>query len=87
MDFDKTFHITPEESQRQIANLYKNLTRDKSCCVCANSEKMSDSEMGYGIVTTWCRITGDYRDYECGDGCPNWKAKFPEYELSKEQEG
>jgi len=80
MDFNKTFHITSKEIQKQIEHIHKVLTWNKYCCVCANAEKRQDEEMGYGIETTWCKITGEYRDNRCGNNCQSWKAKYPEYE-------
>lgn len=80
MNFNKTFFITPEETQRQIEHFHKTLTWDKSCSVCVNSEKRPNKEMGYAIETTWCKVSGKYVDYKCGNACKNWKAKYPQYE-------
>lgn len=80
-DFNKTFRTTDEEMQKQIGCILKVLTLNKCCCVCANAEKRPDTEMGYIALTTWCKISGEYVDYKRSDSCPNWKAKYPEYEL------
>lgn len=79
-DFNKIFRTTDEEIQKQIEHIQKELTLNKCCCVCANSEMRLDTEMGYVVPTTWCKITGEYRDYKRGKSCQNWKAKYPEYE-------
>ena len=78
--FNKTFRTTDEEMQKLIDRIHKELTSDKYCCVCANAEKRADTEMGYAFETTWCKITGEYRDTMRCDSCPNWKAQYPEYE-------
>ena len=80
MNFDKTFFITPEEIQKQCECIQALLTHEKVCCVCANSKKRLDTEMGYITFTTWCKISGEYVDYKCGKSCPSWKAKYPQYE-------
>ena len=79
-DFNKTFRITPEETQRQIEHFHKTLTWDKYCCVCANSIDKPDTEMGYPTERCYCSINGEYRDGRSGNACKNWKAKYPEYE-------
>lgn len=80
-DFNKTFFTPKEEIQKQCKCIQALLTHKKGCSVCANSEMRLDTEMGYVVPTTWCKITGEYRDYKCGKSCQNWKAKYPEYEL------
>lgn len=79
-NFDKTFRITSEETRRQIELAHRNLTADKYCCVCANSIKRPDTEMGYSTEYCYCSISGEYRDGRSGNACKNWKAKFPEYD-------
>lgn len=79
-DFNKTFFTPEEEIQGQIEHILETLIQNKQCCMCVNSESRLDTEMGYIITTTWCKLTGEYRGHECGKDCPNWKAKCPEYE-------
>lgn len=82
-DFNKTFHITPEEIKRQVEFAHRNLTADKYCCVCANSVDKPDTEMGYPTERCYCSINGEYRDGRSGNACKNWKAKYPELEEDK----
>lgn len=79
-DFNKTFFTPKEEIQKQCECIQALLTHEKVCCVCANSEKRLDTEMGYITFTTWCKISGEYVDYKCGKNCPSWKSKYPQHE-------
>lgn len=79
-NFDEIFNPLPEKQKEFIRNIHECLTRDKSCCACANSEKRDSSEMGYAITVCYCKLSGEYRDGRNGIDCKNWKAKYPEFE-------
>lgn len=84
VDFDEIFCPAPvqQKKQKKMSEMIKKsileYTKEKRCCVCANSEEvhgfLSD------LVHTVCKITEKEVEGKCVDCCKNWVVLYPEYE-------
>lgn len=92
VDFKKTFFPTPEQEKElklMIEKHLRDLTKNKCCCVCANSHMKDGYDLDHHYLMTYCSINNCFRDYQTGENCPNWEPQYSQFleELNEQKLG